>query len=66
MVPPNSLSRLFVVLAAVGVEIINSLALLVALITTFIEIVIIVGQLNVACIILLPKKIQFLLDLNNE
>ena len=58
MIPSGSLSRLFIVFALMGVEMINLFAVLDPVIKTFIQIVIIIGPLTIADVILLLKRIQ--------
>ena len=57
-IPPDSLSRSFTLIAVIGVEMNNLFVVLDPLIKTFIEVVIFVGPLSIACVILLLKKIE--------
>tara|TARA_Y100001968_G_C19118942_1_gene601002 strand:+ start:328 stop:534 length:207 start_codon:yes stop_codon:yes gene_type:complete len=58
MIPAVSLSRLFAVMAVLGVEMINLFGTLDPLIKTFIEVVLLIGPLSIAGVILLLKKIE--------
>ena len=58
MISSDSLLRLFVVLEMMGVEMINSFAVLDPLIKTFIQVVIIIGPLTIAGMVWLLKRIE--------
>ena len=56
--PPGSLSRLLVVMAAGVVEMMNCLAVLDPLIKTFIQVALVIGPLSLVGIVLVLKKIE--------
>ena len=58
LIPPDSLSRLLVVMVATVVEIMNFFAILDPLIKTFIQVTLVIGPLCLVCVILLLKKIE--------
>jgi len=58
LIPPDSLSRLLVVMAVAVVEMINCFAVLDPLIKTFIQFALVIGPLCLVCVILLLKKIE--------
>ena len=58
LIPPDSLSRLLVVMVATFVEIINFFAVLDPLIKTFIQVALIVGPLSLGGVVLILRKIE--------
>ena len=58
LIPPDSLSRLLVVMVATVVEIMNFFAVLDPLIKTFIQVTLVIGPLCLVGVILLLKKIE--------
>ena len=58
LIPPDSLSRLLVVMVATVVEIMNFFAVLDPLIKTFIQVTLVIGPLSLVGVILLLKKIE--------
>ena len=58
MIPPDSLLRLFVCIEVLGVEMMNSFAVLDPLIKSFIQVVIIIGPLTISGVVLLVKRIE--------
>ena len=58
LIPPESLSRLLVVMAATVVEMMNIFAILDPLITTFIQVVLVIGPLSLVGVVLLLRKIE--------
>jgi len=58
LIPPDSLSRLLVVMAAAVVEMMNCFAVLDPLIKTFIQVALVIGPLSLVGVVLLLKKIE--------
>ena len=58
LIPPDSLSRLFVVMAAAVVEMMNCFAVLDPLIKTFIQVALVIGPLSLVGVVLLLMKIE--------
>ena len=58
MIPPDSPSRLLVVMAVIIVEMMNRFAALDPLIKNFIQLSLLIGPLTLAGVILLLKKIE--------
>ena len=58
LIPPDSLSRLLVVMVATFVEIMNSFAVLDPLIQTFIQFALVVGPLSLVGLVFLLRKIE--------
>ena len=58
LIPPNSLSRLLVVMAAAVVEMMNCFAVLDPLIITFIQVALVIGPLSLVGVILLLRNIE--------
>ena len=58
LIPPDSLSRLLVVMAAAVVEIMNCFAVLDPLIKTFIQVALVIGPLSLVGLVLLLRKIE--------
>ena len=58
MIPPGTLSSLFIFVEVLGVKMINSIEGLNPLINIFIKIVIVIGPLSIAGVILLLKRIE--------
>lgn len=58
LIPPDSLSRLFVVMAATVVEMMNFFAVLDPLIKTFIQVTLVVGPLSLVGLVWLLRKIE--------
>jgi len=58
LIPPDSLSRLLVVMAAAVVEMMNCFAVLDPLIKTFIQVVLVIGPLSFVGVVLLLRKIE--------
>ena len=58
LIPPDSLSRLFVVMAATVVEMMNFFAVLDPLIKTFIQVALVVGPLSLVGLVWLLRKIE--------
>ena len=58
LIPPDSLSRLLVVMAVAVVEMMNCFAVLDPLIKTFIQVALVVGPLSLVCVVLLLSKIE--------
>ena len=58
LIPPDSLSRLFVVMAAAVVEMMNCFAVLDPLIKTFIQCALVIGPLSLVCVVLILRKIE--------
>ena len=58
LIPPDSLSRLLVVMAAAVVEIMNCFAVLDPLIKTFIQVALVIGPLSLVGVVLILKKIE--------
>ena len=57
-IPPDSLSRLLVVLAAAVVEMMNCLAVLDPLIKSFIKVALVLGPLSLVSVVLVLRKIE--------
>ena len=58
LIPPDSLSRLLVVMAAAVVEMMNCFAFLDPLIKTFIQVALVIGPLSLLVIVLILRKIE--------
>ena len=58
LIPPDSLSRLLVVMAAAVVEMMDCFAVLDPLIKTFIQVALVIGPLSLVCIVLILRKIE--------
>ena len=58
LIPPDSLSRLLVVMAAAVVEMMNCFAVLDPLIKTFIQVALVIGPLSLVGVVLLLRKIE--------
>ena len=58
LIPPDSLSRLLVVMAAAVVEMMNCFAVLDPLIKTFIQVSIVIGPLSLVGVVLILRKIE--------
>jgi len=58
LIPPDSLSRLLVVMVATVVEIMNFFAVLDPLIKGFIQVALVIGPLSLVGVILLLRKIE--------
>ena len=58
LIPPDSLSRLFVLMAAAVVEMMNCFAVLDPLIKTFIQVALVIGPLSLVSIVLILRKIE--------
>ena len=58
LIPPDSLSRLLVVMVATVVEIMNFFAVLDPLIKTFMQVVLVIGPLSLVGLVLLLRKIE--------
>ena len=58
LIPPDSLSRLLVVMAAAVVEMINCFAVLDPFIKTFMQVALVVGPLSLVGLFLLLRKIE--------
>ena len=58
LIPPDSLSRLLVVMVATVVEIINFFAVLDPLIKTFMQVALVIGPLSLVGLVLLLRKIE--------
>ena len=58
LIPPDSLSRLLVVMAAAVVEMMNCFAVLDPLIKTFIQVALVIGPLSLVGVFLLLRKIE--------
>ena len=58
LIPPDSLSRLLVVMVATVVEIMNFFAVLDPLIKTFMQVALVIGPLTLVGLILLLRKIE--------
>ena len=58
LIPPDSLSRLLVVMAAAVVEMMNCFAVLDPLIKTFIQVALVIGPLSVVGGVLILRKIE--------
>ena len=58
LIPPDSLSRLLVVMAAAVVEMMNCFAVLDPLIKTFIQVALVIGPFSLVGLVLLLRKIE--------
>ena len=58
LIPPDSLSRLLVVMAVAVVEMMNCFAVLDPLIKTFIQVALVIGPLSLVGLVLLLRKIE--------
>ena len=58
LIPPDSLSRLLVVIAASVVEMMNCVAVLDPLIKTFIQVALVIGPLSLLGVLLILRKIE--------
>ena len=58
LIPPGSLSRLLVVIAATVVERLNCFAVLDPLIKTFIQVALVIGPLSLVGVVLILRKIE--------
>ena len=58
LIPPDSLSRLLVVLVATVVEMMNCFAVLDPLIKTFIQVALVIGPLSLVGVVLILRKIE--------
>ena len=58
LIPPDSLSRLLVVMVATVVEIMNCFAVLDPLIKTFMQVALVIGPLSLVGLVLLLRKIE--------
>ena len=58
LIPPDSLSRLLVVMVATVVEIMNFFAVLDPLIKTFMQVALVIGPLSLVFLVLLLRKIE--------
>ena len=58
LIPPDSFSRLLVVMVAAVVEIINFFAVLDPLIQTFMQVALVIGPLSLVGLVLLLRKIE--------
>ena len=58
LIPPDSLSRLLVVMAATVVEKMNFFAVLDPLIKTFMQVALVIGPLSLVGLVLLLRKIE--------
>ena len=58
LIPPDSLSRLLVVMVATVVEKMNFFAVLDPLIKTFIQVALVIGPLSLVGVVLLLRKIE--------
>ena len=58
LIPPDSLSRLLVVMVATVVEIMNFFAVLDPLIKTFMQVALVIGPLCLVGLVLLLRKIE--------
>ena len=58
LIPPDSLSRLLVVLVATVVEKMNFFAVLDPLIKTFMQVALVIGPLSLVGLVLLLRKIE--------
>ena len=57
-IPPDSLSRLLVVMAVTVVEMMNCFAVLDPLIKTFMQVALVIGPLSLVGLVLLLRKIE--------
>ena len=58
MIPPDSLSRLLVVMAAAVVEMMNCFAVLDPSMKTFIQLALVIGPLSLVGVVLILRKIE--------
>ena len=58
LIPPDSLSRLLVVMVATVVELMNFFAVLDPLIKTFMQVALVIGPLSLVGLVLLLRKIE--------
>ena len=58
LIPPDSFSRLLVVMAAEVVEMMNCVAVLDPLIKTFIQVALVIGPLSLVGVVLILRKIE--------
>ena len=58
LIPPDSLSRLLVVMVAAAVEMMNCFAVLDPLIKTFMQVALVIGPLSLVVLVLLLRKIE--------
>ena len=58
LIPPDSLSRLLVVMVAIVVEKMNFFAVLDPLIKTFMQVALVIGPLSLVGLVLLLRKIE--------
>ena len=58
LIPPNSLSRLLVVMVATFVDKMNFFAVLDPLIKTFMQVALVIGPLSLVGLVLLLRKIE--------
>ena len=58
LIPPDSISRLLVVMAATVVEMMNCFAVLDPLIKTFIQVALVIGPLSLVGVVLILRKIE--------
>tara|TARA_Y100001934_G_scaffold48412_1_gene58826 strand:+ start:233 stop:445 length:213 start_codon:yes stop_codon:yes gene_type:complete len=58
LIPPDSLSRLLVVMVATVVEIMNFFAVLDPLIKTFMQVALVIGPMSLVGLVLLLRKIE--------
>ena len=58
LIPPDSLSRLLVVMVATVVEIMNFFAVLDPLIKTFMQVALVIGPVSLVGLVLLLRKIE--------
>ena len=58
LIPPDSLSRLLVVMVATVIEIMNFFAVLDPLIKTFMQVALVIGPLSLVGLVLLLRKIE--------
>ena len=58
LIPPDSLSRLLVVMVATVVEKMNFFAVLDPLIKTFMQVVLVIGPFSLVSLVLLLRKIE--------
>ena len=58
LIPPDSLSRLLVVMVATVVEKMNFFAVLDPLIKTFIQVALVIGPLSLVGVVMVLKKIE--------
>ena len=58
LIPPDSLSRLLVVMAVAVVEMMDCFAVLDPLIKTFIQVALVIGPLSLVGVVLILRKIE--------